>query len=72
MDVLVTLPSTQAVLQAEQILTRRGVPFETVPQSLYKRRKCGLGIIFDEKYSESARLALAENHLQAEFAPLKK
>jgi hypothetical protein len=72
MDLLLTFPDTQSVLQAEQVLRRRRIPFETVPQSLYKRKKCGLGILIDAEYRENARLALADSHLTADFANLEK
>jgi hypothetical protein len=71
-DILATFPDTQSVLQAEQILFRRHIPFETVPQSLYRRRKCGLGILFDEKFRQAARQALGTFHLLVEFTDLKK
>ena len=72
MDVLATFPDTQTVLQAEQVLARRRIPFETVPQSLYLRKKCGLGIIFSTKYLETARSALKDSHLKANFTDLEK
>lgn len=72
MDILAIFPNTQTVLQAEQVLARRKIPFETVPQSLYRRKKCGLGIVFSDEYLEAARTALQESHLDAEFTDLKK
>ena len=72
MDILATFPDTQTVLQAEQVLTRRRIPFETVPQSLYKRKKCGLGILFADIHRDIARQALEEFHLQADFTDLEK
>jgi hypothetical protein len=71
MDVLLIFPDTQTVLQAEQVLMRRRIPFETVPQSLYKRKKCGLGILIDAQYREPARLALEESHLTVDLTDLE-
>jgi hypothetical protein len=69
MDILATFADTLAVMQAEQILTRRGIPFETVPRTRFDRSRCGLAILFAEPYLEKARLALQEAHLDAEFEP---
>jgi hypothetical protein len=71
MDVLLTFPDTQTVLQAEQVLMRRQIPFETVPQSLYKRKKCGLGILIEATYLDTARLVMSEFHLSADFTELE-
>ena len=67
MDILASFKDTLAVMQAEQILTRRGIPFETVPRSHLDRSRCGLGILFDHSHLEKARQALAEAHVEAEF-----
>jgi len=68
MDILASFEDTLTVMQAEQVLTRRQIPFETVPQSRYDRAKCGLGILFSEEYLEQARLAFKETDLKAEFS----
>ncbi len=72
MDVLVSFNSTLAVLQAEQILTRRKIPFETVPRSRYDRELCGLGILFSTEYLEAAQQAFAEVQLPAEYSYLNR
>ena len=69
MDILASFKDTLAVMQAEQILTRRGIPFETVPRSRLDRSRCGLGILFNQTYLEKAREALEEAHVEAEFEP---
>ncbi|HEX7342926.1 MAG TPA: DUF3343 domain-containing protein [bacterium] len=69
MDILASFKDTLAVMHAEQILTRRGIPFETVPRSRLDRNRCGLGILFDQSYLEKARQALEESHLDVEFEP---
>jgi hypothetical protein len=65
MDILASFEGTQWVLQAEQILIRRRIPFETVPLSRYQRKHCGLGIIFAEAHLQAARLAFAEAQVKA-------
>ena len=69
MDILASFKDTLTVMQAEQILTRRGIPFETVPRSRWDRSRCGLGILFEQSYLEKARQALEESHLEVEFEP---
>jgi hypothetical protein len=69
MDILASFKDTLAVMQAEQILTRRGIPFETVPRSRLDRGRCGLGILFHQTHLEKARQVLEEAHLEAEFEP---
>ena len=67
MDYLATFINTQAVLQAEQILIRRKIPFETVPHSQFERSGCGLAILFSEKHLSALRQALKEIHIQGKF-----
>lgn len=67
MDILATFPDTLSVLHAEQILTRRGIPFETVPRTRFDRQHCGLGILFSEEYLEKAKAALDEAGLATDF-----
>ena len=68
MDILASFKDTLSVLHAEQILTRRKIPFETVPRSRFDRELCGLGILFSEAFLEEARHALAQAHLEVEFS----
>ncbi len=70
MDILAAFESTRRVLEAEQILMRKRIPFETVPNIQYRKKGCGLGILFDQKFLEECRKALAEAGLEAEFFPL--
>ena len=70
MDRLVTFRDTQSVLQAEQILIRRKIPFETVPYSHFNRSGCGLAILFSNDHYESLRRALNEVQLEGEFIPV--
>ena len=72
MDVLISFPNTLSVLQAEQILIRHRIPFETVPRSRFDRELCGLGILFSDVYFDAARQALDAAQLQAEFTYLEK
>lgn len=72
MDVLVSFPDTLTVLQAEQILTRRKIPFETVPRSRFDRELCGLGLLFSEEFLALATVAFNEMDLKADFTYLAK
>lgn len=70
MDVLLNFPDTQTVLQAEQILIRRKIPFETVPRSRYLPGKCGLSILCAHEYEKAAEGALKDAHISANFTHL--
>jgi hypothetical protein len=70
MDILLNFTDTRAVLQAEQILIRRKIPFETVPKSRYFPGKCGLGILCAKRYEKAARSALKDAHISAKFTHL--
>lgn len=67
MNYLLTFKGTASVLQAEQILIRRNIPFETVPHSHFNQSGCGLAILFSEKHVEDLRRALDEVHLKGNF-----
>ena len=58
MDYLATFESTRAVMQAEQILMRKKVPFETVPHSQYRQSGCGLAIVFAAEHRQAVVNAL--------------
>ncbi len=58
-----TFSDTLQVLQAEQVLIRHKLPFETVPQSHYNRKKCGLGILLSVEYLPKAHEFLQEAHI---------
>lgn len=58
MDYLATFENTRSVMQAEQILVRRKIPFETVPHSHYHRKGCGLAILFSDDYIDEFQEAL--------------
>ncbi len=70
MDVLATFPDTATVLQAEQVLIRRGIAFETVPRSRHRRGGCGLAIRFASSDLPRARAALDAAHIPADFQTL--
>lgn len=72
MDYLATFPNTQSVLQAEQILIRRKVPFETVPKVLINKERCGLAILFSAEYLASVQRALGEADLRHETTPINE
>ena len=67
MDCLITFSDTQSVLQAEQILVRRRIPFETVPHSLFNRSRCGLAILLSEEYTKGLRVVFEKAQLKSEF-----
>jgi len=72
MDYLAIFENTQAVLQAEQILIRRGIPFETVPHSQFDRAGCGLAILFSEKFISALRRAIGEVHIKGKFVQIEE
>ena len=71
MDYLATFPNTRSVLQAEQILTRRRVPFETVPYVRFNKERCGLAILFADEYLERVRRAFDEVKLKSDFVAVE-
>lgn len=71
MDYLATFKDTISVLQAEQILIRRGIPFETVPYSRFRRSGCGLAIQFSGDYLAALLQALDEVHLESHVMQLE-
>lgn len=72
MDYLVTFESTRAVMQAEQLLIRKKVPFETVPHSQYKNKGCGLAIVFAAEYKTIVEKTLHENELKINLVQILK
>lgn len=71
MDVLITFPDTDSVLQAEQILIRHRIPFETVPHSQYNRSRCGLAILTSDQYAKKLTPMLKNAQIQFEFIQVK-
>lgn len=72
MDYLATFNSTRAVMHAEQVLMRKKVPFETVPQSQYKKTGCGLAIVFAAEYKAVVEKAIQENELKMNLVQIPK
>jgi len=72
MDVLAVFESTRRVLEAEQVLIRKRIPFETVPNIQYRKKGCGLGILFEQKFLDPCREALAEAGVEAAFFPIRE
>lgn len=70
MDILLNFPDTRTVLQAEQILIRRKIPFETVPKSRYFPGKCGLSILCAKRYENAVKNTLEDAHISANFTYL--
>ncbi len=64
-DYLATFKDTLSVMQAEQALIRRKVPFETVPHSQYNRNGCGLAILFSEEYLGIFQKTIEENDIKS-------
>jgi hypothetical protein len=72
MDYLATFESTRSVMQAEQILMRKKVPFETVPHSQYQHSGCGLAIVFAAEHKQAVVAAIGENKLKMNLVQITK
>ncbi|TKJ38418.1 hypothetical protein CEE37_12940 [candidate division LCP-89 bacterium B3_LCP] len=69
-DCLAIFEDTRSVMQAEQVLIRRGIPFETVPRKKYSKSGCGLAIQFDESYKDDVHKATEEAQLNSKIIPI--
>ncbi len=70
MDILLNFPDTRTVLQAEQVLIRRKIPFETVPRSRFFPGKCGLSILCARSNEKAVKSALKVAHISAKITHL--
>ena len=57
--------TTSAVMQAEKILQRQGIPVRLIPTPRTLSSDCGIAVSFGEEHLERARILLLETGLES-------